>query len=159
VRIRRGALDQLEQNAACVPGVDEVDLRAAGTGSWCIIKHPHTALTQNPARGPDIWNSVSHVMETTSTASHEKALEHGVFGKRQQQLKLIATRSALSVAQHHLGHLLVQVVFTMHHLETQHVTIEGNRRVQVGDSDTDMIKTEQIGQHTPKIGGHSGHGH
>jgi hypothetical protein len=159
VRICRDALDQLEQNAASVLGVDEVDLRAAGAGSWCIIKHPHTALTQNPGRGPDIWNSVSHMVQTTSTASHEKALQNGVFGKRQQQLKLIASRLALSVAQHHLGHLLVQVVFPMHYLKTQQVSIEGNRRVQIGDSDTDMIKTEEFWQHTPKIGGHSGHGH
>jgi hypothetical protein len=54
MRIRRGVLDQLEQNAASVLGVDKVDLRATGTGSWCIIKHPYAAVTQNLGCGPDI---------------------------------------------------------------------------------------------------------
>jgi hypothetical protein len=98
-------------------------------------------------------------VQTTSTVSHQKALEYGVFGKRQQELKLISSRFAVPAAQHHLGYLLVQVVFAMYHLETQQVAIEDERGVQIGDGDTDMIKTEQIGQHTPEIGGHSGHGH
>ena len=49
-----GMLDQLEQNAASALRVDKVDLRATGTGSWCIIKHPYTAATQNRGCGPDI---------------------------------------------------------------------------------------------------------
>jgi hypothetical protein len=84
------------------------------------------------------------VVQTTATASHKKALEHGVFGSWHQKLK-VASWSALSAAQHHLRHLLVGVLFAMHQLETQQVTIEGNRRVQVGDGYPDMIKAEQIG--------------
>ena len=54
MRIRRGVLDQLEQDATSVLGVDKVDLRATGTDSWCIIKHPYAAVTQNRGCGPDI---------------------------------------------------------------------------------------------------------
>ena len=74
-------------------------------------------------------------------------------------IRRIAAQSAVAAAEHYLGHLLIQIVFAMHNLQAQQVTIKGNRRFQIDDRDTDMIKTEQPGQHTPEIGGHWGHGH
>jgi hypothetical protein len=99
------------------------------------------------------------MVQTAAPASHEKAPEHRVFVQWHQELKLIAFLSAFSTGQHHLGHLLVKILFAMHDPQTEQVTVEGHRCVQIGDCDTNMIKTEQTWQHILEIGGHSGHGH
>src|SRR5215211_4074537 len=142
MRIRRGMFNQLKQNAASVLGVDEVDLRAAGTESWCIIEHPYAATTQGRGCGPDIRNSVSHVVQARS-ASHQKVVEHRVLGQRHHELKLGSPRSGLPGSQHDLGHLLVEVFLAMHHLEPEQVNVEADRFLQISDRDTYMIKTEQ----------------
>jgi hypothetical protein len=74
-------------------------------------------------------------------------------------LKLIADSPAFTADQHDFGDLLVKVFFAMHHAHTKQVTIEAHRCPEIGDCDTDMIETEQAGQHTPEIGRHSGHAH
>ena len=81
-------------------------------------------------------------MVQAGSTSHQKAAEHRVLRQRHQQLKLVARRSGLAGRQHDLGHLLLSVVLAVHDPQPKQVTVEGDRRLQIGDGDTDMIKTE-----------------
>ncbi len=57
------------------------------------------------------------------------------------------------------GHLLLSVVLSVDDLQPEHVTVEANRRLHIGDGNADMIKTEQTRKHNGEIGGLSGHAH
>jgi hypothetical protein len=93
------------------------------------------------------------------STSHEKAVEHRVLRQRHQQLKLVSHRSGVAVGKHDLGYLLLRIVLTVHDLQAEDVTVEGNRRLHVGDGNADMIKTKQTRKHSGEIGGFSGHEH
>jgi len=95
----------------------------------------------------------------TGSASQQKALDRRVLGQGHHELKLVSRESGPGSCQHDLRDLLVKVVLTMYDLQPEHVSVEGDRGLQIGDRYADMIKTEQTREYRGELGGPASHAH
>ena len=108
----------------------ESDPPASGTGAWRVVDE---AIAGGPAGGErrvEVGHSVAHMMDSrppTSEKSRDGAVR--IPGRQQLDLGLTEGQSDDGGAIRHLGRV---------RLETEHVTIEGERRLDVRHGDPDM---------------------
>jgi hypothetical protein len=131
----RGGLDQLDQHAPGVLGVDEVDPAAGGAALRRVVEQPHAPLAQGGADGLDVRHPVGHLLDARPAAVEE--LRDGrLRGERRQQLHARAGRPD---GHHRLAHALLGVLLGVHELHAERVAVERDRGVEVGDGDPDVV--------------------
>src|SRR5690242_10041852 len=58
-----GRLDELDEHAAGVLGVDEVDPRAGGAAAGLVVQQPHAAIAQDGADLVDVRDAVGELLQ------------------------------------------------------------------------------------------------
>src|SRR5690349_17844175 len=80
-----GGLDELDEDAAGVLGVDEVDAAVGGAALRLVVEESQPALAQGLAHGVDVLDAVGDLLDAGSGAVEE--LRDGrLGGERREQL-------------------------------------------------------------------------
>src|SRR4051794_32202769 len=132
---RVGRLDELDQHAAGVLGVHEVDPAVGRAPLGGVVEQAQAALAQRGADRLDVVHPEGQLLQARAGAVDEPG-DRRLRRERGQQLD-----AGLAVAdrEHRLADPLLLVGLLVHRLDAEGPGVEGDRLVQVGDGDADVV--------------------
>src|SRR5687767_2889381 len=130
-----GRLDQLDQDAPGVLGVDEVDPAAGRAAPGDVVEQPEAALAQRGADRLDIGHPEGELLQPCPGPPDELG-DRGLGGQRGEQLD-----AGLPVAdgEHRLADTLFLVGLLVHRVHAEGLRVEGDRLVEIRDGDAHMV--------------------
>ena len=143
-----GRLHQLDQDAAGVLRVDEVDPRATRARVRGIIEQTQAAGLENAAGRLDVGDPVRELLQPRPRAVQEPGDRRRV-AERGQQLDLRRSGGGIRRREHRLHHALALVRLAVHEDEAEHLGVEADRRVEIGHRDADVVERQHPRQGQP----------
>src|SRR5215213_5280738 len=137
---RLDRLDQLDQHAAAVLRVQKVDAAPGGPPPRLVVQHPDPPATEHPRRLLHVGHPVGELLQPRPRP-FEEARDRRALVQRRQQLELGSVLR--SDAEHCLPDTLLLVALLVQHLESERGPVEGERLVQVGYGDADMVDGQE----------------
>src|SRR5262245_55519229 len=130
---RRSSLDQLQQDPAGGPRMDEGDPPAARADPRGRLDHRGSSAAQGGKRRVDVGDAEADVMDPLAAPVEEPG-DRRVGRERLEQLETSLARGQERHPDPFGGHLLDPL-----HLQTEGVPVERQRVVQRSDGDAEMV--------------------
>ena len=128
-----GRLNKLDEDAAAVLGVAEVDQGAAGAHFGPLVQHPHAGLAQIRGGSFDVVDPKSHLLNA-GARSVKEFRDGRLGGERCQKLK-----EGVTNRQHGLSNALLLVDLLVHDLQAEGLAIKGHGLVEVRNGDANVV--------------------
>ena len=131
--------------------MDEVDPRTGGAAAGQVVEQPDPPLPQDVRHGVDVVDSVCELLDAGPTAVEEPS-DSRVRGQRREQLQLDGRR-VVAHLQHRLAHPHLLVDLLVDGLHAENPGVPGDRVVEVGDGDADVVDGREQRGHAGQIKG------
>ena len=132
-------LHELDEYAAGVLRVDEVDAAAGRPVLGGVVEQAHAALTQRRRDGVDVGDPVRELLDALAVAREELG-DRRFVAQRSEQLDAGA---GVAHGEHRLADALFLVDLLMDRTQAEGVGVELECVVEVGHGDADVVDGEQ----------------